>query len=156
MKRNERDHWLESFCLYVEHGRQPPDKLMQFIAGGVREFLDHGRPWQLGKGGRPKRPERGSTRRQVLQAFALSEIGCTPYRVAELMGWLTIGGEDYADKVRNHIKDGQGIKATAGGLEYRWAIESLLTVVKPAERDQLAALLQSIEHDDPEPVYRKN
>jgi hypothetical protein len=174
MRRNELEHKLELFCLCVENDKQPPAELQRFIAAGVREFLADGKPWQLGKGGRPPKAATGAGRRQALQVAVLLDVGCTKQRAAAVMGLIPPDGKSYIHNVDRMLErvDGKkenpgGIRHTMHGLEYRWAVEALIADPETMRerigkkytdeiQRKLAALLESITPDEQEAIYDKN
>jgi len=95
---------LRLFVVMVERGQTPPNWLLQFMAGGAREFLKGGKPWQKGKGGRPKgRYGPDEARHYLLHYYGKLK----PAQVASALGLLDLEGKDVTATVRRAIKRGE-------------------------------------------------
>lgn len=94
---------LMIFSKMVEEGKQPPQWLMDFMARGAREFLRGGKPWQKGKGGRPK-----GDGKEARVAFLLKRVGKLDLaEIADLMVPPDAEGSDRKRTMRRWIEKGE-------------------------------------------------
>lgn len=153
--RNMRDHKLELFCLYVEHGKTPPPDLQKFVAEGVREFLADGKPWPLWEVKKPTRLSKWRTRKLAIQAAMLKEIGITNHRIAEILNLIDKNGKDYGKTIRDYAKDGQAVIAIGFESEFecRYAAEGLIESLTQGEHKLVSDFLARFDLDSEEPNY---
>jgi hypothetical protein len=104
MTKGERDFKLELFLRFVDKGENTPKYLMDYVAGGVREFMREGKPWQIGKGGRPRRPYI-----TALKCKALAESGVSVDRIALILNMASEDGKDYTKRIKRLKDDVKGV-----------------------------------------------
>lgn len=161
------DDKLRLFILYADSGKAPPDWLMQFMADGAREFLRAGKPWQRGKGGRPK----GAHGVIELKAHLLSYHGeLTAEQVARVLGQFTKAKLPATGKMRAAIKRGAIAFAAHETDATDWIRLCIRELLKPdfirdasehaltneQTRELVAGLkaeLARLERDEGEPAY---
>jgi hypothetical protein len=152
---------LRLFVVCVERGQVPPDWLLQFMADGAREFLRGGKPWQKGKGGRPKGDYGEAEIRQYLLHYY---GGLKPARVAQALGLLSVDGKDVSRTVKRAIDRGQlaFCMAKIGQVELLKSLFADLLALDLADltgeqrrkcAEGLRAGLADLELDDQEPIY---
>lgn len=152
---------LRLFAVCVDRGQAPPDWLLQFMAEGAREFLRGGKPWQKGKGGRPK----GKYGEAEIRQYLLHHYGgLKPARVALVLGLLSLDGKDVSRTVTRAINRGQlaFCMAKIGQVDLLKSLfaELLALDLGDLTGDQrrkciegLRTGLADLELDDREPIY---
>ena len=97
------DDKLRLFIAHVEHGRTPPDWLLQFMADGAREFLKGGKAWQKGKGGAPK----SGYGQKELEAYALNRHGGLSFQQIVQLRDFPDDGKDRAKTIERQVERGK-------------------------------------------------
>jgi hypothetical protein len=160
MTKGERDYKLELFLKFTDRGKTPPKSLMDYISDGVREFLRDGKPWQIGSGGRPRRPYT-----TALQCKALAVSGVSVDRTALILSMTSEDGKDYTKKIKRFKDDAEGFFNNSAAdytnlCVITFAIDELLEeneVLTRKEREGLEQLKEDLNRphtiDDVEPKY---
>lgn len=149
MNESQREYLLRLFLHYAENEKQPPAELMEYVAGGVREFLKGGKPWQI-KTGRPGFGAKWNQHSLAVQCYALEAVGISRDRAAILLGLTDLGAKAH----RRYIQHGAASVqvANAGKWSHRFALELLLELpeLKREERAALTIALESLQAEEPE------
>ena len=153
MKQWERDSRLRRFLAYVKEGKPIPADLLEFVAGGVDEFLKGGKPWQV-KTGRRTFGEIREQELQALQAFSMANCGFSLDRIAEVLGLIAADGRDYRKTLRRHIRYGGQFAAVVntGRFNLLFAVDELLLTesITKAEAIEIQTYRDEISAEDPE------
>jgi hypothetical protein len=157
MNAGERDLKLKLFLRYVADGTPPPQKILEFVAEGVRESLKGGAsPWHV-KTGRTPVGTRHTEQLLMVSCYLLDKINVPRDRIALISGLIKTSGEDYNKTLGRYIKGGRSSSESAGIGSFLcgWAIEDLVEN-KPLARDERQKLedlrIQLIGAKDDEPL----
>ena len=149
---------LALFVRYVRAGRPISSDLLSYVADGVEEFLNGSKqPWT----GRKNIGTSTKKQNKASKIYALSEIGLSKERIADILGDNKEDGSDPTKTIGRKIETGKDFRNNCdiGLLLHIWAIEELLEnpQLKREEiqklRKKLEATQAEYDSDESEPNY---
>jgi hypothetical protein len=149
---------LQMFIGYVENGKQPPDRLMKFMADGARDFLLDGLPWHTmgDDGGAPTKIFRNQQ-----YYFILNKVGgLLPRQIIDV--FEETAGQDAVitpKTMREYIKKGEryiGIDLTLHPFPPFGANNSQWSNLKAVLDDLISGSIPDLDRKYPEALVKLN